>query len=145
MDLECLALIPGWDADVVMTFPHNAKETTVLWFKDKIESIQGIVLQTKPLSMTENCSKSVKLSRKSCQAFCIKATYECYLRGLEQMQIPKQLKDEYGGGNKEFNFMEMNSFKDIERFEDFLSTQERQSILMFLINRIRAQEGNMLS
>ena len=136
-----LEFVPEWDADVVMTFPHDAKETTVLWFKQKIERIPGLRLQSITLSVTGNPTKSMKLSRKSCHAFYIKATYKCYLRGLEQMQIPKQLKDEYGGGNKEFSIKELNSFKDIENFGTFLSSQERQSVLIFLINRIRAQEG----
>ena len=136
-----LAFVPEWEADVVMTFPHDANETTVLWFKEKIERIPGVMLQSISLSITGNPTKSMKLSSKSCHAFYIKATYECYLRGLEQMQIPKQLKDEYGGGNKEFSIKELNSFKDIESFETFFTSQERQSVLIFLINRIRAQEG----
>ena len=136
-----LEYVPEWDADVAMTFPHDSKETTVLWFKEKIERIPGVMLQSIALSMTGKPTKSMTLSRKMCHAFYIKATYECYLRGLEQMQIPKQLKDEYGGGNKEFSIKELNSFNHIENFEIFLSSQERQSVLIFLINRIRAQKG----
>ena len=136
-----LQLIPDWDADVVLTFPHNAKETTVLWFKTRIEKIPGIILKSKSLSTSGKSSKSLKLVRNNCYAFYIKATYECYLRVLEQMHIPKPLKDEFGGGNKEFNLKDLDHFKGIETFDGFLSSQERQSILSFALNRLRAQEG----
>ena len=136
-----LQATPDWDADVVLTFPSNAKETTVLWFKNKIERIPGIVLKSKLLSTSGKCSKSLKYIRNSSHAFYIKATYECYLKGLEQMRIPKPLKDEFGGGNREFSFQDMNHFKDIETIDGFLSSQERQSILSYILNRIRAHEG----
>ena len=142
MDTTLLCSIPEIEADIILTFPHDAKETTVLWFKKKIETIPGIVLQTRSLSKSTPCSKSMKLSQTKCQSFYIKGTYECYLRNLEQMHVPKALKDEFGGGNKEFVFEEMVCFENIENFEAFLSSQERQSILMFAINRIRAQKGN---
>ena len=142
MDATWLCSIPEHEADIVLTFPHDAKETTVLWFKEKIETIPGIVLQTQSLSKSTPCSKSMKISQTNCQAFYIKATYECYLRNLEQMHVPKALKDEFGGGNKEFVFEEMICFENIENFELFLTSQERQSILIFSINRIRAQKGN---
>ena len=142
MDTTWLCSIPEIEADIILTFPHDAKETTVLWFKKKIETIPGIVLQTRSLSKSTPCSKSMKLSQTKCQSFYIKGTYECYLRNLEQMHVPKALKDEFGGGNKEFVFEEMVCFENIENFEAFLTSQERQSILMFAINRIRAQKGN---
>ena len=57
------------------------------------------------------------------------------------MKAKKPLKDEYGGGDKCFVFKELSCYKDIESFETFLTSQERQSALMFIINRLRAQEG----
>ena len=30
-----------------------------------------------------------------------------YLQGLEQLQVPKPIKDEYGGGTKEFTLNEV--------------------------------------
>ena len=138
---EFLAPTHEREADIVIAFPHDAKETTVLWFREKLESVPGIILSSKPLSTTVNRSKSMKLARKTCQAFYVKGTYECYLRGLEYMKAKKPLKDEYGGGDKSFVFKELSCYKDIESFETFLTSQERQSALMFIINRLRAQEG----
>ena len=129
------------EADIVIAFPHDAKETTVLWFREKLESIPGIILTSKPLSTSVNRSKSMKLARKTCQAFYVKGTYECYLRGLEHMNIKKPLKDEYGGGDKSFVFKELACYKDIGNLDTFLTGQERQGVLIFIINRLRAQEG----
>ena len=50
----------------------------------------------------------MKMLQTKCQSFFVKATYECYLKNLEQMHISKELKDEFGGGNKEFVFDDMN-------------------------------------
>ena len=138
---ELLTATHEREADIVIAFPHDAKETTVLWFREKLESIPGIILTSKPLSTSVNRSKSMKLARKTCQAFYVKGTYECYLRGLEYMKAKKPLKDEYGGGDKSFVFKELLCYKDIHHFETFLTSQERQSVLMFIINRLRAQEG----
>ena len=57
------------------------------------------------------------------------------------MKAKKPLKDQYGGGDKSFVFKELSCYKDVESFENFLTSQERQSALMLIINRVRAQEG----
>ena len=138
---ELLTATHEREADIVIAFPHDAKETTVLWFREKLESIPGIILPSKPLSTSVNRSKSMKLARKTCQAFYVKGTYECFLRGLEHMKIKKTLKDEYGGGDKSFVFKELVCYKDIGNLDTFLTSQERQGVLIFVINRLRAQEG----
>ena len=90
----------------MITFPHDAKETTVLWFKEKIEkNCPGIILRTKTIIMTSGSK-----SKPNCYAFHLSASYKGYLQGLEQMQIPKPLKDELGGGLKEFTLVEVNIF-----------------------------------
>ena len=92
------------DVDVVITFPHDAKETTVLWFKQKIEKIQGIILRTKTITITSGSK-----TKPNCYAFHLSASYKGYLQGLEQMQLPKPIKDELGGGLKEFSLNEVIS------------------------------------
>ena len=91
------------DVDVVITFPHDAKETTVLWFKQKIERIPGIILRTKSIIITSGSK-----TKPNCYAFHISASYKGYLQGLEQMQVPKPVKEELGGGLKEFALSEVS-------------------------------------
>ena len=57
------------DVDVIITFPHDAKETTVLWYKQKIEKIPGIILRTKTIVTSANKSAN-------CYAFHLSATYK---------------------------------------------------------------------
>ena len=137
--------LPHCEADIVITFPHDAKETTVLWFKQRIEEIPGVALEVRSLAMSVHCSKTMTMSRTNGYVFCLKATYECYLRGLELMHIPKIVKDELGGGTKEFIFKDRDCFKNIEDIDCFFTSQERQSILLHVLNRLRAQEGNLYS
>ena len=132
---------PNVDADIVITFHPDAEQTTVLWLKEKIEQICGIVLNIKPLAMSSNSARNLSTSRITCTAFYIKATYKCYLHGLEQMRIPKILKEELGGGRKEFTLKDCHSFKLIQDMDSFLTSQERQSSLVHILNHLRADKG----
>ena len=76
------------------------------------------------------------------------------------MHVPKLLKDELGGGKKEFSLAdgEVQSipffiriiyqsssggdFVNIEKAEAFLSSADRQSILLHFLNSIRADKGD---
>ena len=58
--------------DVVATFPSSASESSVLWFKSKIESVPGLVVTTRPISIMEG------KKTKQCYAFQITATYQGY-------------------------------------------------------------------
>ena len=101
------------DVDVVITFPHDAKETTVLWFKQKIERIPGIILRTKSIIITSGSK-----TKPNCYAFHISASYKGYLQGLEQMQVPKPVKEELGGGLKEFALSEVSLLVGFVKYID---------------------------
>ena len=46
-------------------------------------------------------------TKPNCYAFHLSATYSGYLRGLERMQMPKPLREDLGGGMKEFTIKEV--------------------------------------
>ena len=81
------------------------------------------------------------------------------------MHVPKLLKEELGGGNKEFSLTEGGStrstssetpntdnnnilaganFVNIEEADRFLTSADRQSILLHFLNSIRAEAGDSL-
>ena len=60
------------------------------------------------------------------------------------MNIKKILKDDYGGGMKEFTFEDQDCFAGVEDQESFFTTQERQSIVYHMINNLRATQGEQL-
>lgn len=97
----------------------------MLWFRSKLqEKIPGIIIQTKTLTLTKRAK-----AKPNCYAFHLTATYQGlvtqylnihivnkqlffifyfrYLRGLELMQVPKPLKNDLGGGTKEFTIKEV--------------------------------------
>ena len=47
-------------------------------------------------------------TRPNCFSFHLSASYHGYLKGLELMQVPKAIKEEYGGGMKEFTLSEVS-------------------------------------
>ncbi len=63
------------------------------------------------------------------------------LRGAELLQMKKRLKDEFGGGLREFCFAEANCFLAVERKKEFLNNQERAVIVRNLLYAIEADEG----
>ena len=89
--------------DVVITFPPNSSEATVLWFKTRLERIKGLVLQARSITITKGTKTT-----PNAFAFHLSATEEGYLLGLETMQVPKPLREDLGGGNKEFTIKEVS-------------------------------------
>ena len=93
---------PNEDVDVVITFPPDISEATVLWFKTRIEKIEGLILHTRSITITKGTK-----TKPNCYAFHLSASYSGYLRGLEKMQMPKPLREDLGGGMKEFTISEV--------------------------------------
>ncbi len=88
-----------------------------------------------------------------------------YLNGLELMQIPKPLREDLGGGTKEFTvkdvseipkrrqtstfpvanhqcILQASEFEGIEEPSRFLTSQERQAVILYLIESLRAEKGD---
>ena len=66
------------------------------------------------------------------------------LKGAEELGIQKLLKEDLGGGMKEFTFDEQECFYNIEDENQFFSSQERQSIICHLLDNLRATKGEQL-
>ena len=59
-------------------------------------------------------------TKPNCYAFHLSATYSGYLRGLERMQMPKPLREDLGGGMKEFTIREVHTTKIILKISQIL-------------------------
>lgn len=70
-------------------------------------------------------------------AFYITSSYETLLHGAEAAELKKIIKSEYGGGVKEFIFDEQEFYENIEDEDLFLNTQEKQSIILEILNSIK--------
>ncbi|KAJ0065058.1 hypothetical protein NL108_002165, partial [Boleophthalmus pectinirostris] len=77
-------------------------------------------------------------------AFFITATYENLLRGAEEMGLRKSVKPEFGGGTRSFSCEEDYIYENIESELCFFTSQERQSIIKFWLDNLRAKNGEAL-
>nr|CAD7194173.1 unnamed protein product [Timema douglasi] len=66
------------------------------------------------------------------------------MKAAEEVHLPKSLRPEFGGGLKEFVQQEMSCFEGIENEREFFTTQERQSIVLHLLQTLRAGAKDQL-
>nr|XP_031362975.1 anoctamin-8 [Lonchura striata domestica] len=77
-------------------------------------------------------------------AFFVTATYESLLRGADEMGLRKPVKAEFGGGMRGFSCEEDYIYENIENELGFFSSQERQSIIRYWLENLRAKQGESL-
>lgn len=66
------------------------------------------------------------------------------LKGAEEERLRKPLKPEFGGGMKEFVYEERDCFNEADNKDVFLSSQERQSIILNMLYGLRASDKDEL-
>ncbi|MEE6487952.1 hypothetical protein FKM82_015092 [Ascaphus truei] len=77
-------------------------------------------------------------------AFFVTATYENLLRGAEELGLRKPIKVEFGGGTRIFSCEEDYIYQNIENELNFFTSQERQSIIRYWMENLRAKQGESL-
>ncbi len=63
------------------------------------------------------------------------------LKCAEEHHLPKKLNYEYGGGLKEFVKSEQNKFDGFEKEKEFFTMQERQWLILRLLETLRSYAG----
>ncbi|KAJ3594446.1 hypothetical protein NHX12_003753 [Muraenolepis orangiensis] len=64
--------------------------------------------------------------------------------GAEQMGMHKMVKSQYGGGSRRFSCEEDNIYENIESELCFFTSQERQGIIRYWLENLRAKHGEVL-
>lgn len=59
------------------------------------------------------------------------------------MNLPKNLRQEYGGGLKEFVVSDANGFEGIDDETQFFTSQERQSLVLHLLHTLKAGPNDL--
>lgn len=59
--------------------------------------------------------------------------------------MPKELKETQGGGLKEFSVAEVRCFENSEAEGTFFSTQERQWLVLRILESIRAKKSDLVN
>uniref|UniRef100_A0A672FEC8 Anoctamin n=1 Tax=Salarias fasciatus TaxID=181472 RepID=A0A672FEC8_SALFA len=125
--------VPTENCDVLMTFADTTDDHTLLWLLNHIRlGIPELIIQIRHHKHTR------------VYAFFVTATYENLLRGAEEMGLRKPVKPEFGGGTRSFSCEEDYIYENIESELCFFTSQERQSIIKYWLDNLRAKHGEVL-
>ncbi|KAJ8278644.1 hypothetical protein COCON_G00057100 [Conger conger] len=125
--------VPTENCDVLMTFTDSTDDHTLLWLLNHIRlGIPELIIQIRHHKQTR------------VYAFFVTATYENLLRGAEEMGLRKAVKPEFGGGTRSFSCEEDYIYENIESELCFFTSQERQSIIKYWLDNLRAKQGEVL-
>lgn len=73
---------------------------------------------------------------------CIPYSFFRLLKCAEEHHLPKRLNSEFGGGLKEFVKSEENKFEGFENEIEFFTMQERQWLILRLLESLRFRAGD---
>ncbi|XP_059494560.1 anoctamin-8 isoform X2 [Stegostoma tigrinum] len=125
--------VPTENCDVLMTFQDTTDDHTLLWLLNHIRlGIPELIIQIRHHKHT------------SVYAFFVTATYQNLLRGAEETGLRKPVKEEFGGGSRAFSCEEDYIYENIENEIYFFTSQERQSIIRYWLENLRAKQGESL-
>ncbi|XP_063742211.1 anoctamin-8 isoform X3 [Eleginops maclovinus] len=128
-----LKMVPTENCDILMTFPDTIDDHTLLWLLNQIRvGIPQVSIQVRQHKHTQ------------ANAFFITTTFENLLRGAEQMGMYKAVKPQFGGGMRRFSCEEDNIYENIESELYFFTSQERQGIIKYWLDNLRAKQGEVL-
>ncbi|XP_029309461.1 LOW QUALITY PROTEIN: anoctamin-8 [Cottoperca gobio] len=128
-----LKMVPTENCDILMTFPDTIDDHTLLWLLNQVRlGIPQVSIQVRQHKHTQT------------NAFFITTTFENLLRGAEQMGMYKAVKPQFGGGMRRFSCEEDNIYENIESELCFFTSQERQGIIKYWLDNLRAKQGEML-
>jgi len=65
------------------------------------------------------------------------------MKAAQDVHLPKQIIG--GGGLREFILSEMNTFEGIEDNFNFFTMQERQALILYVLNTLRVQNCDWLT
>ncbi|KAF1385493.1 hypothetical protein PFLUV_G00108350 [Perca fluviatilis] len=125
--------VPTENCDVLMTFADTTDDHTLLWLLNHIRlGIPELIIQIRHHKHTR------------VYAFFVTATYENLLRGAEEIGLRKAVKPEFGGGARNYSCDEDYIYENIESELCFFTSQERQSIIKYWLDNLRAKHGEVL-
>ncbi|XP_047117535.1 anoctamin-8 [Schistocerca piceifrons] len=125
--------IPTQECDVVLMFPPGAQDFTLMWLLSRLRAgTPGLVVHVRHHASSDS------------YGFYLTAPFPVLLKAAEELHLPKTLKSEFGGGLKEFVQQEAACFEGTDNESTFFTTQERQWLVLHLLQTLRAAPGDQL-
>ncbi|XP_076268543.1 anoctamin 8 white walker isoform X3 [Rhynchophorus ferrugineus] len=121
------------NCDVVLTFPSHTEDTFLLWLLSKLKQLPGLTVHVRHHASTQS------------SAFYLSASFSVLLKAAEEYHLPKALKQCKGGGLKELFVQEFQSYEGSEDQEHFFTTEERQWLVLRLLESIRTNKDDLNS
>ncbi|XP_076248814.1 anoctamin 8 white walker isoform X2 [Calliopsis andreniformis] len=119
--------VPTQECDVVMMFPSGASDETLMWLLGRLRAgTPGLVVHVRHHASSDS------------YGFYLTAPFSVLLKAAEEVHLPKTLRQEFGGGLKEFVGSEASCFEGSDDEAQFFTTQERQSLVLHLLHTLRA-------
>ncbi|KZC04885.1 Anoctamin-8 [Dufourea novaeangliae] len=119
--------VPTQECDVVMMFPSGASDETLMWLLGRLRAgTPGLVVHVRHHASSDS------------YGFYLTAPFSVSLKAAEEVHLPKTLRQEFGGGLKEFVGSEASCFEGSDDEAQFFTTQERQSLVLHLLHTLRA-------
>ncbi|XP_057333098.1 anoctamin-8 isoform X3 [Microplitis mediator] len=126
--------VPTQECDVVMLFPNGANDEILMWLLGRLRAGNpGLVVHVRHHTSSDS------------YGFYLTAPFPVLLKAAEEVHLPKALRQEYGGGLKEFIHTEINCFEGSDDQTLFFTTQERQSLVLHLLHTLRATHQDLSS
>ncbi|XP_035888420.1 anoctamin-8 isoform X2 [Phyllostomus discolor] len=125
--------LPGESHQSLHPLADTTDDHTLLWLLNHIRvGIPELIVQVRHHRHTR------------AYAFFVTATYESLLRGADELGLRKAVKAEFGGGTRSFSCEEDFIYENVESELHFFTSQERQSIIRFWLQNLRAKQGEAL-
>ncbi|XP_063905068.1 anoctamin-8 isoform X4 [Zophobas morio] len=121
------------NCDVVVVFPPGAEDSVLLWLLSKLRQSPGLTVHVRHHASTQS------------SAFYLTAPFSILLKAAEEYHLPKILKENKGGGLKEFLMQDFQSYEGSGSEEHFFTTEERQWLVLRLLESIRAKSSDVES
>ncbi|KAK3731462.1 hypothetical protein QZH41_013659, partial [Actinostola sp. cb2023] len=121
---------PSRTCDVVLTFPKDTEDYIVMWLLSRLRArVPELDVHVRQMANTP------------VYAFYLSAAYEVYMKWAEELGFRKKL---IGGGMVEFKVEEKESFENQEDPTKFFSSGDKQTIVLEMVNGLRAVDGDEL-
>ncbi|KAK9498132.1 hypothetical protein O3M35_004010 [Rhynocoris fuscipes] len=114
-------------------FPSGAQDMNLMWLLSRLrDGTPGLVVHVRHHPSSDS------------YAFYLTAPYPILLKAAEEVHLPKSLRSSHGGGLKEFIQSDVTLFEGSEDEEHFFTSQERQYLVLHLLQTLRATSSDSL-
>lgn len=121
---------PSRTCDVVLVFPKDTEDYTVMWLLSRLRArIPDIDVHVR------------QMAHSPVYGFYLTTSYEVFLKQAEELGLKKKLIE---GGMDEYKFEDRDKFENFDDPTRFFSSGDRQSMMLEMVNNLRAVEGDEL-